>query len=272
MNQTKPSGEPLAVAIVGAGGRVGQLLTATLSADERFIISGLLEQRGSSFIDEEIINCRSETIKFSENPGVAFDKAGVIIDFSLPAGTMSALEVALQLRIPFVSGTTGFSSEQRQRIEHVSEQLPILIASNMSPGITLVRGILRALMPHIPADFDIEIIERHHRRKRDSPSGTALDLITQIREQQDREPFYNWRCGRPQQTQVRPPDEITVHPVRGGGIIGEHQICFMGESEEIILTHRAFDRKVFIQGTLMAALFIVQSEPGFYTMDDVLGF
>jgi len=210
------------------------------------------------------------SLEITDDPAVAFDDAEVIIDFSVPEATLNILTQAVKQKLPMVIGTTGFSAGQMSLFREAASVLPLVVASNMSLGINLFKMLIRALVPHLPADYDLEIVERHHNQKQDNPSGTAIDMATLIRQCQPRLSEVDWSCGRPRSTQKRKPEDLVVHAVRAGGVIGEHNLYASGNSEEIVISHRAFDRTVFVTGALAAAVFVIKATPGFYSMQDVI--
>jgi 4-hydroxy-tetrahydrodipicolinate reductase len=196
-------------------------------------------------------------------------KLNVVIDFSLPEGTMAALPLCVKHRIALVVATTGHSPEQKQQIESAARQIPVLMAPNMSLAVNvlmkLVRQASEMLRDH---GFDIEILERHHRFKKDSPSGTALHFARLIQEASGPK---NLRHGREGLVGERPPDEIGIHAVRVGDNVGEHTIVFSTLGETLELSHRAHSRDCYARGALQAAKFLAGRPAGRYSMEDVLG-
>lgn len=258
------------VAIVGASGRMGSILIETLSKDSRFKITGLLENSKATCINTFYSAEDNEKILYTDKPEEALDTADVVIDFSLPKGTLTALPVAVNKSLPYVTGTTGFSADDMKSLHEAAAKIPLVCSSNMSQGVTLLKVLLRSLSSVLPISFDVELVERHHRYKQDSPSGTAIELVKIIDQARNLDEK-NWFTGRAAGKKPRKKGEIAVHPVRGGGIIGEHSIFCISDSEEIQLTHRAFSRQVFADGAIEAALFVLKAKPGFYTMENVLG-
>jgi 4-hydroxy-tetrahydrodipicolinate reductase len=200
--------------------------------------------------------------------------ADVVIDFSTPAATNALLQHsadALDGRA-LVIGTTGLSAQTQQRLAELSARTAVLTAANFSLGVNLLLGLTERVAATLPAaDFDIEIVEAHHRRKTDAPSGTALALGEAAAQGRGTALASIRRDGRSADTGARPPGEIAFHALRGGGIVGEHRVLFAGEREIIELRHEALDRAVFAEGALIAARWIAGRQPGRYTMQDVLG-
>lgn len=194
-------------------------------------------------------------------------ETGVIVDFSRPDALPELLETALRLRLPAVLCATGYTDVELHRIEEAAKEIPVLRSANMSLGVNVLTE-LAAMAARMLEGFDVEIVEKHHRMKADSPSGTALMIYEAIQQEKgpETEPVYG-RYGR---TQKRTDGEIGVHAVRGGTVTGEHEIGFYGLGEEIILTHRAENRSLFAQGALRAALFLQDKPAGLYSMRDVI--
>lgn len=190
----------------------------------------------------------------------------IIIDFSSPAATMELLPYAKGLNIPIVIATTGFSAEQEEKILEAANVIPIFKSSNMESNITLLKNTVKMLAPHL-TDCDIEILETHHNRKKDAPSGTALLLANAIKEvlPGSKEKIVYGRTGK------REKNEIGISSMRGGNIVGEHSVYFFGKNETLELRHTAYSREGFAEGALNAARFLLQHpRPGLYTMDDMI--
>jgi 4-hydroxy-tetrahydrodipicolinate reductase len=192
-----------------------------------------------------------------------------MIDFSLPEGTMAILPVCVQRKIPIVIATTGHTLDQKQEIEAAAHMTPVLMAPNMSLAVNVLMKLVRqtALMLK-DRGFDVEILERHHRYKKDSPSGTALHFARIVQEEFGQGQL---RHGREGLVGERPPGEIGIHAIRVGDNVGEHTILFSTLGETLELTHRAHTRDCYARGSLQAAKFLVTRPAGRYTMEDVLG-
>ena len=196
-------------------------------------------------------------------------KADVIIDFSTAPAIKSLLEYALRTQTPAVICTTGLSEEDVHAIHEASKELPIFFSANMSLGVNLLIALAkRATEVLADSGFDIEIIEKHHNQKIDAPSGTALAIADAINESLDE--HYTYRYDRSTVREKRPHKEIGIHAVRGGSIVGEHEILFAGNDEFISLTHRATSKEVFAVGALKAAKFLKEQKPGLYDMAALL--
>ena len=193
----------------------------------------------------------------------------VLIDFSLPQGTMKVLPVCVQRRIPLVIATTGHSRSQKEEIEAAAHHTAILMAPNMSLGVNVLMKLVRQAAEVLrDRGFDVEILERHHRFKKDAPSGTALQFARTVQEAMGQSDL---RYGREGVVGERPPGEIGIHAIRVGDNVGEHTILFSTLGETLELTHRAHARDCYARGALQAAKFLADRPAGRYTMDDVLG-
>ena len=193
----------------------------------------------------------------------------VIVDFSTWKPGADLLTYAVKHRIPAVIATTGLTEEQLSAIDEAAKVIPIFRSGNMSLGIALLRALAKKAAAVLGESFDIEIVEAHHNRKADAPSGTALMLLDAVKEgcESEREAVY----GRHGRDCKRRKQEIGVHALRGGTVTGEHEVCFFGTSERVKISHSAENRSVFAAGALRAAEFLVGQKPGMYTMDDVVG-
>lgn len=193
----------------------------------------------------------------------------VIVDFSTWKPGADLLTYAVKHRIPAVIATTGLTEEQLNAIDEAAKVIPIFRSGNMSLGIALLRALAKKAAAVLGESFDIEIIEAHHNRKADAPSGTALMLLDAVKEgcESEREAVY----GRHGRDCKRRKQEIGVHALRGGTVTGEHEVCFFGTSERVKISHSAENRSVFAAGALRAAEFLMGQKPGMYTMDDVVG-
>ena len=191
----------------------------------------------------------------------------VIIDFSIPEATFTILEFAIKNKIPVVIATTGFSHEEILKIKEYSKIIPIFMSSNMSYEINLMSKILADLAIKLP-NSDIEIVETHHNRKIDSPSGTALLLANSINEALDNEMTYEYN--RHSKREKRNKKEIGIHSIRGGNEVGKHTVIFFGENESFEITHNVLSRGVFADGAIKAAFYLLAQPEGFYNMNNLL--
>jgi len=201
-----------------------------------------------------------------ETLNTMLDKPDVIIDFSTPEGSFTALDYAVCHLVPIVIATTGFNDEQNKKIVEYSEAIPIFKASNMSYVIHLMSKILKNISP-ILSHMDIEVIEKHHNKKKDAPSGTALLLANSINSANKNK--YNYIYDRNSEKNIRKKNEIGFSSIRGGNIVGEHCVLFLGENESIEIKHTAYSREIFAEGAIRAAKFLIHKKNGIYGMDDL---
>ncbi len=192
----------------------------------------------------------------------------VIIDFSNPAALDGLLTYAVNKKVPVVVSTTGFTKEQIQQIHEAAEKIPVFFSFNMSLGINLLVELSKKAAQVLGGQFDIEIVEKHHNQKIDAPSGTAIMLADAINHTLNDQ--YRYVYDRHSQRKKRDKNEIGMHSVRGGTIVGEHEVIFAGRDEVITLSHSAFSKEVFAVGSVNAAMFLADKGPGLYQMSDLL--
>lgn len=192
----------------------------------------------------------------------------IAIDFSVPSATEELLAYCVQTNTPAVICTTALSDELLKRIKSASERIPIFRSGNMSLGVNLMRALIRQARCTLGDAFDIEIVETHHNRKKDAPSGTALMLADAIKEADGASHPYVF--GRSEKDRRREPGEIGFHSIRGGTIVGQHEVRFLGEDEEISIRHEAYSKRVFAVGALRAAQFLLTKDKGLYSMEDLV--
>nr|MBA3617515.1 4-hydroxy-tetrahydrodipicolinate reductase [Rubrobacteraceae bacterium] len=192
-------------------------------------------------------------------------EAEVLIEFTTPKATVDHLSY----RKPVVIGTTGLDEEQRAKIEEAAENVPIVLAPNMSVGVNLLREVVRELSAKL-SGYDVELVEAHHRNKKDAPSGTALLLARAVAEGRGQDLEEVAVYGR-EGVAPRTEGEIGIHALRGGAVVGEHRLIFYSEGEEVEVVHRALSRRTFADGAMRAAKSVAGAEPGLYSMRDVLG-
>ena len=245
------------VLINGCNGKMGQEVIKAIHDNEKFtVLNGVDKEENPDYIFPVYTNIND--IK---------EKPDVIVDFSIPVATMQILEYAKSNKVPIVIATTGLSEEQKQKIKKYSKAIPIFQSANMSYDINLMKRIVAEVAKNL-IGTDIEIIETHHNRKVDAPSGTALLLADSINEALGNSMEYNFN--RFQNREKRKKNEIGFSSIRGGNIVGEHTVCFFGENESFEITHKAYSRGVFAEGALKGAEYIVNKENGYYTMDDII--
>lgn len=252
--------EPIKLAINGAAGRMGRRLIDLAGQDGRFAVACAIEQPGHPFIGKELGGVM--------HTDRLVGPVDVVIDFSLPGGTQSVLASALNGRIPMVIGTTGLGSVQGM-IDEAARHIPIVQAANYSVGVNALLKLVAEAARILGADYDIEIVETHHRFKKDAPSGTAMALAQGLCRATGRDIASALRHGR-QGEAPRAAGEIGMHAVRLGDTVGEHAVHFGSLGETVTLAHSAHTRDTFAQGALRAAGWIVGKPAGKYGMGDVL--
>ncbi|WP_456456390.1 4-hydroxy-tetrahydrodipicolinate reductase [Thermovibrio sp.] len=256
------------LAVTGGKGRMGSLIARLALKDKDFKLVGLTERPDSKEIGKEFI----EGVKFYSSLKEMEEKPQVVIDFTTPQGTLNLLKEALELEIPLVIGTTGFSKEELKEIEKASETVPIVFSPNMSLGVNLLFKLVDEVSKALKdKGYDVEIFEIHHRFKKDAPSGTAVKLAQIVAENLGKKLDEVGVFGRKGITGERSSEEIGVLSARMGDVVGEHTVFFATLGERLELTHRATSRETFARGALTAAKWVVDKEPGLYTMFDVLG-
>ncbi|MBM7870050.1 4-hydroxy-tetrahydrodipicolinate reductase [Clostridium pascui] len=241
----------------GCNGRMGQMISHTsLSFNNLEIVAGVDINTS--------VNSSYPIFSKLEDCDVEFD---VVLDFSSVKSLDSLLSFCIPKNLPLVLCTTGYTQEQLEEIKKASEKIPVFKSANMSIGINIVNNILKQISSKLFKDFDIEIIEKHHNQKLDSPSGTALLLANSIKDSiQEETEFVYGREG----IAKREKKEIGIHAVRGGSIVGDHDVVFAGSGEIIEIRHSAISREVFAVGALRASEYMYKKAPGMYDMDDVL--
>ena len=253
------------VAIIGAAGRMGRELCRAALETDGIELAGGTEEPGAPELGVdlgELCGAGKTDIVVTEDPP---DDAEVLIEFTVPAATIAHLSY----HKPIVIGTTGLNEEQRAELEKAARGVPIVLAPNMSIGVNLLSEVVRELSAKL-VGYDIEVVEAHHRNKKDAPSGTAL-LLAQAaaggrRQELNEVAVYGREGAAP-----RREGEIGIHALRGGAVVGEHRMIFYSEGEEVEVIHRALSRRTFADGALRAAKFVVSAEPGLYSMRNVLG-
>lgn len=254
------------IAILGASGRMGNAIGACASKDNDIKIVLAVEAAGHKDIGSNFYN-----IKISDNLKDNINLADVVIDFTKPQATIENLKIISNSKKAAVIGTTGFNEEELKTINQYSKDIPIVLSSNYSVGVNVMWKILRDITPVLKYDYDIDIVESHHRNKKDAPSGTAITSGKIIADAKKIDFEKNVIYGREGRENERPRDQIGIFAVRGGGVVGEHTIIYASDGDKIEIKHTAFSRETFAMGALKAAKFIVGKKPGLYTMADVLG-
>jgi 4-hydroxy-tetrahydrodipicolinate reductase len=260
------------VVIIGAAGRMGLSLVRAASESPELRISGAIVSSNSGMLGRdagELAGIGRLGIPLTDNLGAALAGADVVIDFSHPDATRANLEACLAARKPLLIGTTGLAAELTSSFDAAATQIPLLIAPNTSVAVTLLIELTRMAAKSLPADFDIEISEAHHRMKKDAPSGTALALAKAAAQGRGL-PEAQIKAATANRAGERRKGDIGFAVVRAGDIVGEHTVLFAGSGEQVTLGHQATDRAIFARGALQAALWLASQAPGRYFMRDLL--
>jgi 4-hydroxy-tetrahydrodipicolinate reductase len=257
---------PTRIAVVGAAGRMGREVVRAALEDDSIELAGGVVETGAPELGADVGELsgwgRSGVLATQDPP----DDVEVLIEFTVPDATVEHLAYTR----PVVIGTTGLSEEQLARVEEAAKSVPIVLAPNMSVGVSLLKEVVRELSGKLGTGYDVEIVEAHHRNKVDAPSGTALLLARAAAEGRGRDLDEVAVFGREGRA-PRVEGEIGIHALRGGAVVGEHRVVFYSDGEEIEIVHRALSRRTFAAGALRAARFAAGAEPGLYSMRDVLG-
>ncbi len=262
------------IVVTGASGRMGRMLIRTVSESDQAHLVGAVERPGHDWVGQDVGQAMGGAplgVTVTDDPLEAFARAQAIIDFTAPEATVQFAELAAQARAVHVIGTTGMSEDQIARLAPAARHAVIIRAGNMSLGVNLLVQLTRRVAAALDEDFDIEVIEAHHNRKVDAPSGTALMLGEAAAEGRGVKLSDVADRGRDGLTGPRKRGHIGFSAIRGGDIVGEHDVLFAGAGERIILRHVATDRAIFARGALKAALWGQGRAPGQYDMADVLG-
>jgi 4-hydroxy-tetrahydrodipicolinate reductase len=255
--------ETLKVGVFGATGRVGQLIIDALRLDKTAGVS-------SVYVRNELDFALDPSVLITSDMKAFLKSSDVIIDFSLPDACEALLEAALQTPKPLVIGTTGLSDHQLNLMTQAAEKMPILYATNMSLGVAMLNK-LTALASKALEGFDIEIVEMHHKHKKDAPSGTALTLAEHAAQARDLDLNKVRVSGRDGNIGERTEDEISVMALRGGDIVGRHTVGFYNDGEFIELNHTATNRATFANGSIRAAKWLISQNSGMHTITECLG-
>ncbi|MEM1047059.1 MAG: 4-hydroxy-tetrahydrodipicolinate reductase [Pseudomonadota bacterium] len=264
----------LGLTVVGAAGRMGQSLIQTIHTVEGVHLSGAVEQPGSPALGKDagqVAGMEPLNISITDDPLSAFVKSEGVLDFTSPQASVGFADICAQARIVHVIGTTGLGPAEEERLGAAARHAVIVKSGNMSLGVNLLAELVKQAAQALRDDFDIEVLEMHHRHKVDAPSGTAYllgDAAAQGRDVDLADASVRTRDGH---TGPRAPGTIGFATMRGGSVVGEHSVVFAGEGERIELCHRADSREIFARGAVRAAQWAHGRKPGLYSMKDVLG-
>jgi 4-hydroxy-tetrahydrodipicolinate reductase len=262
------------LAVAGAAGRMGRTVLRLAGQDKTFRIAGGIEQSENPCLGTdigELIGGEPLGIKVSGNALQALEDADVLIDFTHPSATRTHLQAAVKTRTAYVLGTTGLGQDILQLVRRSSRRIAIVQSPNMSIGVNLLFKLAELTARVLDESYDIEIAEIHHRLKKDAPSGTAVKLLEILAKVRGKNTEEDVIYGRKGETGIRPRGKIGVFALRGGDVVGDHAVSFLGDGERIELIHRATSRDAFAQGALLAAKFVAMRRSGLYHMQQVLG-
>ncbi|MCR9122088.1 MAG: 4-hydroxy-tetrahydrodipicolinate reductase [Phyllobacteriaceae bacterium] len=267
--------EPVAIAVVGAGGRMGRALIDAIADDPAARLSGALEREGDDTILRDagdIAGTGANGVTVTADPDEAFDGADAILDFTAPAATRAFADMAAEKGIAHIIGTTGMSADDEAHVHLAAQRTVIVKSGNMSMGVILLSVLVeRAAAALDASDWDIEVLEMHHKHKVDAPSGTALLLGQAAATGRDIDLDHNSVRMRDGHTGPRAAGAVGFATLRGGSVVGDHSVIMAGPGERLVLSHHAEDRGIFARGAVKAAIWSRGQAPGLYSMRDVLG-
>jgi 4-hydroxy-tetrahydrodipicolinate reductase len=263
----------LGIGIIGAGGRMGQNLILAVHAAADARLSAALEAAGSPALEKDaaaLAGLPACGVIVQADLPAAFAASDILIDFSFRDAFSAILKQAVQAKKPLVVGTTGLDAGDMAAINDAAKTIPIFQANNYSIGIAVLRNLVREAAERLGQNFDIEITETHHKHKKDAPSGTAITLAEAAALGRGLNPANAFCYGREGISGERPRDQIGIHALRGGDVVGEHTVYFYGEAERLILGHAAASRMNFAHGAVRAAFWLAKQPPGRYGIDQLL--
>lgn len=268
--------DDLKVGIVGAGGRMGQMLVRQVTATEGCRVAGATEGEGNPLLGKDagaVAGVGDLGVSIIDDPAAMISNVDAVIDFTIPAATAEHARLAAQAEALLIAGTTGLNAEQENAITLATRHVPVVRASNFSVGVTLLMALTEQVARILGPDaYDIEILEMHHRHKIDAPSGTAISLGEAAAAGRGVDLAKVRQAVRDGHTGARPEGQIGFATLRGGDVAGDHTVIFAGEGERVELGHKASSRQVFAAGAVRAALWARGKPSGLYSMRDVLGF
>lgn len=261
------------ICLAGACGRMGRRILELVASEEDMDIAGAFDLPGQSGTDLAILDAhgRSHTVILAPDAATALKQADVLIDFTLADACVANARAAAEAGKAAAIGTTGLSEAQLAELRELSRNVAIVFAPNMSVGVNLLFKLTAEVAAILGLDYNVEITEIHHNQKQDSPSGTAVRLAESAAQALGLSYAQDVAHGRQGLVGKRPEKQIGMHALRGGDVVGEHTVSFIGQGERIELTHKAHNRDNFARGALKAARFAIDAKPGFYDMQDVLG-
>jgi 4-hydroxy-tetrahydrodipicolinate reductase len=250
------------IGVIGAGGRMGRAIADLVCQDAAATLAALIEAPGAAALGEE-----RQGLRVTDNLTGSLANVNVLIDFTAPSASLAHVAMAAEGNVPFVLGTTGVDDAGRTKIAEAAKRIPIVFSPNMSLSANVLFEVAERVASLLPA-YDAEVVEIHHNVKKDSPSGTAQRLADAVQRGRKTGRFVYGRHGL---VGERSKDEIGVHAVRGGDVVGDHTVLYMGNGERVELVHRVTSRTAFASGAVAAAKWVVGQPAGLYDMRDVLG-
>ncbi|MGE5174628.1 MAG: 4-hydroxy-tetrahydrodipicolinate reductase [Betaproteobacteria bacterium] len=262
--------------VTGAAGRMGSRIINVLSTSDGIRLSGAVERKGHPLVGQDAcgpagLPASGVLTVITDDLAAALKSGDVLIDFTMPEASLSHIKTCAEMGKPLVVGSTGFSAQQLSEISTFTHKVPCVLSPNMSIGVNLCFKILAEVAKTIGEDYDMEIVEAHHRMKKDAPSGTAMKMAQVIAHAVNRNLDEVGVYARKGMIGERSKKEIGIQTLRAGDIVGEHTVMFAGKGERIEITHRAHSRDTFAAGAVRAAKWVVGKKPGLYDMLDVLG-
>jgi 4-hydroxy-tetrahydrodipicolinate reductase len=262
------------VAVTGAGGRMGREIIRIVSETEGVVLSGAVEREDHPAVGHDVglvAGLGEMGVRVADGVGAVLPSSDVLIDFTTPSASLAHLEAVRREGKAVVIGSTGFTPEQKEEVRRKSSEARVFFAPNMSVGVNVLFKVVADVARLLGEGFDVEIVETHHRYKKDAPSGTALGLAEAVARALDRDLGTDAVYGRRGMPGERSPREIGIHAVRSGDVVGDHTVVFGGLGERIELTHKASSRETFARGAVRAARWLPAQRPGVYDMMDLLG-
>ncbi|HTN54240.1 MAG TPA: 4-hydroxy-tetrahydrodipicolinate reductase [Anaeromyxobacter sp.] len=262
------------VVVTGAAGRMGTQIVRLVSGSEGLALHGAVERPGSPALGQDaaaLAGLPAAGVRVGDDLGKALAGASVVIDFTSHEASARHAELCAEKGVALVIGSTGFTPEAKARVAAAARKVPVVLSPNMSVGVNVVFELVRQAARTLGDDYDVEIVEIHHKHKRDAPSGTAVRLGEVAAEALGRSSSEALAYARHGILGARPPYQIGIQTLRGGDVVGEHTVLFCGEGERVEITHRATSREQFARGALRAAQWLPGKPAGLYDMADVLG-
>jgi 4-hydroxy-tetrahydrodipicolinate reductase len=263
----------LKIGIVGAGGRMGQALVREIAADAQFALAAACDRPGLSAIGKDagaLAGLEPLAVAIGDSPALVVEASQAVIDFTAPDATANLAPLCALKGVAHIVGTTGLTPTHEAALKNAAQKIPVVYAPNMSVGVTLLSALTEKVASLLGEEFDIEIVEMHHRMKRDAPSGTALGLGRAAAKGRGVSLDQTADHERWGEVGARVKGKIGFAALRGGDVVGDHTVIFAAEGERIELTHKASSRTIFARGAVRAAAWAVGKPPGLYTMRDVL--